>query len=121
MRDYPWYALESITRRDARLASSARRGLRLDGGADISAALAEILGVEVGIVVRGVGGARAPEGSREIVIRAGETAHYGLSVEPDGVQAVLSRVLGRPLGLSQQELELGSALTGAAAAVLLQV
>jgi type III secretion system YscQ/HrcQ family protein len=56
-----------------------------------------------------------------VVVRVGDRNHFGVALEPDGVQALLSRVLGRPLGLPRQDAELGSALSGAAAALVVQV
>ncbi|HVJ14116.1 MAG TPA: hypothetical protein VM686_01690, partial [Polyangiaceae bacterium] len=121
VREYPWYALEAISRRNVRLAARTRQALRGADSRAIAAALGELLGGDVEIVVRDLGRARLPPGAREIVVRVGERDHYGVAIEPDGVQALLSRVLGRPLGLPRQELELGSALSGAAAALVVQV
>jgi flagellar motor switch/type III secretory pathway protein FliN len=56
-----------------------------------------------------------------VVVRVDDRNHYGVAIEPDGVQALLSRVLGRPLGLTRQELDLGTVLSGAAAALVVQV
>ncbi len=121
MREYPWFALESISRRNARMAGRARQALRGIDPGEVGTALGELLGGDVEIVVRDLGRARLPPGAREVVVRVNDGNHFGVAIEPDGVQALLSRVLGRPLGLTRQELDLGSALAGAAAALVVQV
>ncbi len=121
VREYPWFALESISRRNARMATHARRAFASTDRATLGAALAELLGSDVEIVVRALGRARLAAGAREVVVRVDDRNHYGVAIEPAGIQALLSRVLGRPLGLTRQELELGHALSGAAAALVVQV
>jgi len=120
VREFPWHALESISRRNARLAARTRQALGAADGRTVGSALSELLGGDVEVVMRDLGRARLPPGAREIVVHVEGRGHFGVALEPDGVHALLSKALGRPLGLPR-EGELASALAGAAAALVVQV
>ncbi len=120
VRDYPWHALEHLSRRSVRSLRRLRRLFSRDYS--LSQTLGELTGTEVEIVLRHVGRARGASAAREIVLKfVPSGAHVGVSLEPDGVHSLLARALGRPLGLTRPEADLGSTLSGAAAALALEV
>ncbi len=119
VREYPWHALEHLSRQGIR-SFRRLRGL-LGHGRGVASALSELTGTEVEIVVRHLGSARPSRAGREIVLELhGSGAHVAVWLEPDGVHALLARTLGRPLGLTRADSELGSTLSGAVAALALE-
>ncbi|HEV8245257.1 MAG TPA: FliM/FliN family flagellar motor switch protein [Polyangiaceae bacterium] len=120
VHEYPWHALERLSRRSVRGLRRARDLIR--PGQKLEAVLGELAGTQVEIIVRHLGRSRAPSAAREIVLQLGNSpAHLGVTLEPDGVQVMLARALGRPLSLIRPDAELGSTLSGAAAALAIEV
>lgn len=120
IRDYPWHALERVERRSVRQAGRALRLAKAAGARtlpQVGAELSELVGAEVELFVRSVGRARRPVGAREMVVALGDSLTLGLALEPDGVVALLSRILGRQVSLAEPELGINEPLGGALAAL----
>ncbi|HYP75987.1 MAG TPA: FliM/FliN family flagellar motor switch protein [Polyangiaceae bacterium] len=120
---YPWNALESMTRQNARQAARARHQVQavLDPSR-IAAALGELIECEVSITVHRLGCA-APK-RRPLTELGFELSDRGLccalSLEPELVTNALARLLRRPLTLTHRGL-LDDALTGALHALVFEV
>ena len=119
---YPWNALESVSRAGARRAARARRAVQavLDVPS-LSAALAALTESEASLVVRRVG-TDAPRRRplTELGFELGEGVVCALSVEPELATNALSRVLRRPVSLSSHGA-LDDSLSGALTALVLEV
>jgi len=120
---YPFHALESLPRATARRAAQARRQVQavLDPSR-LGAALAELTGSEVSIVVQRVTCTRA---RRMPLVEVGlELADSGvrclLSIEPELAANALARVLRRPVTLSGHGA-LDDSLSGALHALVLEL
>jgi flagellar motor switch/type III secretory pathway protein FliN len=118
---YPWAALERVSRSELGLAAQARMAwaaaLHPDRiGAELASVTATSLDVEVTALRFGPPARRLSE----VTLRAG-AATVTLGVEPDLAAALLARVLGRPFALTEPGAPLSPALTGALAALAVEV
>lgn len=120
---YPWNTLEHVPRATARLAARARRQVQavLDPSR-IASALGELTQSEVSIVVQRVGSSRpGRKPQTELGFELGDTGvRCTLAMEPELATKALTRVLRRPLGLTERG-RLDDSLSGALHALVFQV
>jgi flagellar motor switch/type III secretory pathway protein FliN len=120
VRPYPWQALASTSRRDARAAHglrvAARRLARVD---EVTRAIGELVGARVQVMLRGIGGATGKDGLGVLLARGDEPETCLVDVEPALAAALASRALRRKApALVDPAREAGPHLAGALAAIL---
>jgi len=125
VESYPWRALDVLSRqtvaRVAGLGQLVRRAVRPQ---KLAAALGQVVACEAVVVVQRVAARRAPACLPAAQVRlrgADECIDLRVGVEPRLATAVLSRVLGRPIHLEPPDLPLEPELSGALAAMAIEV
>lgn len=117
---YPWNTLERLSRRVVRETRHARRWVARSVKLDhVSGALAELLGVDAWVVLRNVAADVGPQ-SVDVCCALPGGGSIGFSPEPELVESVVSRVIGRSQPLSQPGAPLDASLRGALAAILIE-
>ena len=121
IRGYPWGSLERVPRAVARGASAARRHLSAFVELDaVGRALGDLAGAAIELSARPGRAAPCREGFAEVTLVFGAMT-LGLGVSPELATALLGRVLGRSLALERQAERLEAPLTGALAALVVEV
>jgi type III secretion system YscQ/HrcQ family protein len=122
---YPWEALDALSRTAIGQAAAVRRrmerALRPDA---VCTALSELLSADVDLVLRRVHGANsdlALPAARVSLAVADGSAHIDLALEPALASTLLAQVLARPVVLEPPDAPLSPALSGALAALLVEV
>ncbi len=122
---YPWDALDSASRASLRAGAEARRRvLRSVDPARVAQALSGVLSVEAELVVQRVRARAQPPASRgvRIGLEPGDgSAELYLHLDSDLAGLALAHVLGRPVQLASPDAALDPALSGALAALALEV
>ncbi|MEZ4222086.1 MAG: FliM/FliN family flagellar motor switch protein [Polyangiaceae bacterium] len=120
VRPYPWQALERLTRSAARASGPVRRAVQ--HAVDLSAlapALGSVLGSDLALYREAMRVAEGPRAAGRAWLRA-ETSDVELCLhlEDELVVSVVSRLLARPVTLSQSAGGVDPALAGVVAAVV---
>jgi flagellar motor switch/type III secretory pathway protein FliN len=121
IREYPWRALDRVSRSVARGTRAARRllssVLELDG---VARALGELAGATIAMEARVPTRALERERFSEVTLDFGGVT-VALGVSPELATALLGRVLGRSVTLERQNEHLEPVLGGALAALAVEV
>lgn len=119
---YPWASLERLPKqawREARVARRAvARALRVEGLAQAWSALTS---VETLLVLGDVAVDALPSGSDAVALELADGSLLLVSLEPALISALLGRVLGRPVGLTAPGTLSDATLSGALAAILIEI
>jgi type III secretion system YscQ/HrcQ family protein len=120
VHDFPWAALERVSKRTASELRAARERWsgRFDAGR-LSAECSGLLGAELGLVVESLAIGAPSERLSEVTFSA-DGLRVTLGAEAALVFALLERVLGRPFTLKQTKGPLEPALLGAFGALALE-
>ncbi|HEX9619087.1 MAG TPA: FliM/FliN family flagellar motor switch protein [Polyangiaceae bacterium] len=121
---FPWQTVEAIDRRAVRVAGKARRVLaRAVDATKIEAALSDVVGSPVEIVIRGVVSSHSVREKYGTLLgfEVGDGGvAFELNVEHELGAALVGRVLGRAPRLSAPNAALDPALGGALAAIVVE-
>jgi len=118
---YPWHELERIPAEALRSLSVARDAwARVVSPDRLEDALSALVDCQVSIELGALGVGRRGPRLEEVSLSTGQ-ATIVVGVEPDLALALLARVLGRPLALTQPNEPLAASLVGALSALVVEV
>ena len=122
---YPWDALDRLARTSARRVGAARRRLeRAIALGKLQAAIGSTLTSEVGIVVHEATAEDLPDKlppARVELELGDDSGCLVVGIDPELASRAIARVLGRPVQLEVPGAPLGTVLSGALAAIVLEV
>jgi flagellar motor switch/type III secretory pathway protein FliN len=119
---YPWGSLERLPRVATREATRARRAVaRAVRVAGLAKAATEVIHAETELVFRDVTLDVPAVGGDTVALELADGSRVWVRMEPALVSELLSRVLGRGVGLTPPGATLEPALAGALAAVLIEI